>query len=181
MVSFKVIVSSIALSSAVLAVPQTNYTGLCYTDITNIDNNIKELTEKVQDFNGGLFSAVQQLPLALEATVATASAGLHSAFLDSPLPVGDLLRLADHVNKTLAVDSPLAMQALVSKESVYEQIGLKGPVHLGLKAYLILFQQFAKNILDRVPAGAPKDPSEVLTSDLQIIMDAVRKAIKVYE
>lgn len=181
MVSFKVILSSIALSSAVLAVPQTNYTGLCYNDITNIDNNIKELTAKVKDFNGGLFSAVQQIPLALEATVATASAGLHSAFLARPLPVDDLLRLADHVNKTLAVDSPLAMQALVSKEPVYEQIGLKGPIHLGLKAYLILYQQVAKNILDRVPAGAPKDRSEVLKSDMQMIMDAVRKAIKVYE
>ncbi|EFY85350.1 hypothetical protein J3458_021234 [Metarhizium acridum] len=182
MVSFKIVVSSIALSSAVLAAPpQANYTNLCYSDITNIDHHVKELTEKAKSFNGGLFWALPQVPLALEVAVATASAGLHSAFLARPLPVADLLRLVDHVNKTLAVDGPLVLETFISKESVYEQTGLKAPIHLGLKVYLVLYQRFVENILDRVPADAPKDRVEILKRDIQVITDSLQKTIKVYE
>ncbi|TWU74232.1 hypothetical protein ED733_003848 [Metarhizium rileyi] len=181
MISLKALVSFLALSPVALAAPQPNYTDLCYTDITNIDTNVKALTEKIKGYNGGLVWALPQIPLALQAAVATASGGVHSSLLPPVLPVDDLLRLADHVNKTLAVDSPVAVEALVNKASLYEQAGLKTPIHLALKVMMALHLHFADNILDRVSADAPADKVNILKGDIQGFTNALRKAIKAFE
>ncbi|KHO00401.1 Cell wall galactomannoprotein [Metarhizium album ARSEF 1941] len=178
-----ILVSCVALSAAAAAaaVPPPNYVDLCYADITNLDADVKSLTAKVDSFNGDLVSVLPQLPLALQAVVATAAAGLHSSLLPQPLPAADLLRLAGRVNTTIAADIPAAVNAFVAKESAYEKAGLKTPVLLGLRLFLPLYERLANNILDRVPADAPKDRVDVLKSDVQGIIDSLLKGIRAYE
>ncbi|OAQ60570.1 hydrophobic surface binding protein A domain-containing protein [Pochonia chlamydosporia 170] len=135
MVSAKLILSYLALSSVATAAPPPNNTDLYYADITTIDTNVKKLTAKAKSYTGGLIWLVPQIPLALQAAVATANAGVHSSRMPKPLPVEDLLRLTEHVNKTLAVDNPIAVDTFIAKKALYEEAGLKLAIHLSLKVF----------------------------------------------
>jgi hypothetical protein len=180
MVSFKAILAYAALSSAVLAEPLINNTELSYNDITNMDTNLIELDVKVKTYKGGLLSALPQIPLAIQVALATISGELHSTMLPNPLPVDDLLYLADHINKTIALSGPKAVATFICKKSYYEVSGLKDPVHRGMQAFLALIQLFTSNIVNRVPANAPADIVDILKKDVQAFTDALQRGIEVF-
>lgn len=180
MVHFKAILPLLAVSSA-LASPTQSLTSLCYNDITDIDTNVRKLIEKAEAYNGGLAAFLPQIPFALQAAAATASGGVHSSLLPKTVPWDDLFQLADHVNKTLAVDNPIVVEKFIEKKDLYDQSGLRVPIHVTLKLFLDLHLRFANNLLDRVPDDAPADRVAVAKADIDAITVALQKGVKTFE
>ncbi|KAK2601825.1 hypothetical protein QQS21_004608 [Conoideocrella luteorostrata] len=158
-----------------------NYVERCYNDITNIDNNVRKLTKEVQAYRGGVLSAAPQILLAGKAIVATASGGHDSSLLPQTLSLDDLSHLADHVNKTLAVDNPIAVETVVAKKNLYFQAGLRGPLYFILKELLKLHLRFSYNVLDRVPSDAPKDLVRIAMADIDAITVALQKGVAAFQ
>lgn len=92
----------------------------------------------------------------------------------------DLLRLTEHVNKTLAVDNPIAVDTFIAKKALYEEAGLKLAIHLSLKVFMALQLRVADNIMARVPSDAPKEKVEIAKRDIQIITEALQRGIDAY-
>lgn len=180
MVPFKVVLSLLAVSAAVAA-PTQSLTALCYQDITDIDTNVRKLIKIAGAYHGGLVAFLPEIPFALQAAAATASGGLHSSLLPKTLPLDDLFRLAEHVNKTLAVDNPIVVEKFIEKKDQYERSGLRATVHSNLKLFLDLHLRFANNILDRVPDDAPADRIAVAKADIDAITVALQKGIMAFE
>jgi hypothetical protein len=84
-----------------------------YNDITALDQDVQDLTSMVRGYQGGL---IAQGPLLLQLTkvhIATRKGGYAASTLPTtPLSESDALRLIEHVNTTLSVDNPIAVDVL---------------------------------------------------------------------
>lgn len=101
-----------ALTSLVAA--QTSSVSTVYNDITDIYNAVNVLTAQTRAYNGGL---IAQLPLAIDFVpvhLATRKGFYNSLLLPDLLTDSDALRLIEHVNNTLSVGNPEAVNLIIS-------------------------------------------------------------------
>ncbi|KAM0722307.1 hypothetical protein Q7P37_001748 [Cladosporium fusiforme] len=143
-------------------------------DVTALDQDVKDLTAGVRAYNGGLLA---QSPLLLGLTkvhIATRTGYYDSKSLPRPLTETDATRLIDHVNATLAIDNPIAVEVLIGKKNLFEAAGTTVFIKGGLEILLDDHLKFSNEVLDRAPEGLEGDGQEVV----DVITRALENGIK---
>ncbi|KAG9943787.1 hypothetical protein KCU85_g8447, partial [Aureobasidium melanogenum] len=134
-----------------------------YNDITSLDQDVQALTDMVRDFQGGL---IAQAPLLLQLTkvhIATRKGGYDAATLPStPLSESNALRIIDHVNTTLAVDNPIAVNVLESKKPLFDTSGTDPFIKAGLQILLDDHLYFSNEVLERTPQDLIAEANQVV-------------------
>ncbi|KAG9532305.1 hypothetical protein KCU93_g1119, partial [Aureobasidium melanogenum] len=134
-----------------------------YNDITSLDQDVQTLTYMVRDFQGGL---IAQGPLLLQLTkvhIATRKGGYDTSTLPTtPLSESDALRIIDHVNTTLAVDNPIAVNVLRSRKPLFDASGTDPFIKAGLQILLDDHLYFSNEVLERAPQDLVAKANQVV-------------------
>ncbi|KAG9958089.1 hypothetical protein KCU61_g8610, partial [Aureobasidium melanogenum] len=142
-----------------------------YNDITSLDQDVQTLTDMVRDFQGGL---IAQGPLLLHLTkvhIATRKGGYDASTIPTtPLSESDALRIIEHVNTTLAVDNPIAVNVLKSKKPLFDASGSEPFIKAGLQILLDDHLYFSNEVLER----APQD----LITEANRVVDTISNALQ---
>lgn len=147
------------------------------SDIKVLDTNVKALTAVVDTYTGGYVDALPQL-LALVPVYTSLLQGVtDSALLPSELSTADAYEIIDVVNATLAIDNPIAVNALVARKSLYEAADLDDFLVAALGLLLLGHESFTDNVLQRIPANTSAAGIEVT----DIISDALTYGIHEFE
>ena len=146
-------------------------------DITNLDNNVKKLTTTTSAYTGGLIPATPQL-FALIPVYTTLLKGVtDTRLLPSSLSVSEAYQIINHVNSTLAIDNPIAVDTLISKRELYAKSGLSDGIVAALGLLKLGHEAFTKNIVERVPESTLADGTSVAL----VISNALQKGINYFE
>ncbi|KAM3414482.1 hypothetical protein BST61_g9643 [Cercospora zeina] len=142
-----------------------------HDDISTINRNVLELTETTEDYNGGLIS---QLPFIVDFNpvyLATRKGFYDSLLLPDPLTQSDAQLLIDHVNATLAVNNPIAVDVVKSKKVFFDEAGtsrvVRGGLELLLFAHLSFSNEVAKRIVDEHQRAEGQAVIDVITVALE--------------
>ncbi|KAF7893763.1 hypothetical protein EAF00_007277 [Botryotinia globosa] len=131
-------------------------------DITTLDNNVRALTSQTALYSGGLLPAAPLL------------GSLTAVYLSL---LQDAKSLIEHVNVTLAIDNPIAIDTLKGKKQLFNEQGLDGAIVAGLGLLLAGHEAFTNNMLRRLPEDQSADGQEVT----QIITVALTDGIRYFE
>lgn len=145
-------------------------------DVTALDQDVQDLTADVRAYNGGLLA---QSPLLLGVTkvhVATRKGYYDSKDLPRPLSETDATRLIDHVNNTLAIDNPIAVETLKGKKDLFDASGTSIFIKGGLQILLDDHLDFSNEVLERAPKSLEQDANSVV----DVISDALRSGIEFF-
>jgi len=153
------------------------------TDITNLDNTVNKLATTTSAYTGCLIPATPQL-FALVPVYTTLLKGVtDTGLLPSSLSVSEAYQIINHVNSTLAIDNPIAVDTLISKRELYAKAGLSdgivaalGLLKLGLLKLGLLklgHEAFTKNVVERVPESTLADGTSVAL----VISNALQRGI----
>ncbi|KAH9221036.1 hydrophobic surface binding protein A-domain-containing protein [Leptodontidium sp. 2 PMI_412] len=170
MVSFK---SLLLLGATALAatVPQV------ITDITNLDNNVKSLISSTSAYNGGFISASPQLFALIPVYTSLLKGVTDTGLLPSSLTVSEAYEIINHVNATLAIDNPIAVDTLIGKRELYAKAGLSDAIVAALGLLKLGHEAFTKNVVERVPESTLADGTAVAL----VISNALQKGIDYFE
>ncbi|PPJ54863.1 hypothetical protein CBER1_06051 [Cercospora berteroae] len=153
------------------AVSQSSQVDRVYNDVSTINRNVLELTETTQNYNGGL---INQLPCIIDFNpvyLATRKGFYDSLLLPNPLTQSDAQRLIEHVNATLAVNNPKAVEAVKSKKVFFDEAGtsqvVKGGLELLLFAHLRFSNEVAKRVVDEEQRKEGQAVIDVITVALE--------------
>lgn len=133
-----------------------------YDTVTKIDNAVLELTASTQAYNGGF---IPQLPLAIDFVpvhLATRKGFYDSLLLPQTLTVSDAQRLIEHVNNTLSVDNPAAVNVLKGKKSLFDAEHSTPLIKAALQLLLSDHLAFSNEVAKRVPAELQEDGQKVI-------------------
>lgn len=148
-----------------------------YNDITTLDGDVQTLTDMVRDFQGGL---IAQAPLLLQLTkvhIATREGGYDASTLPTtPLSESDALRIIEHVNTTLAVDNPIAVNVLKSKKPLFDASGTDPFIKAGLQILLDDHLYFSNQVLERAPQDLIAEANQVV----DVISNALQGGIAAF-
>lgn len=139
-------------------------------DITALDKDVQSLTAKVRAYNGGLIPQVPQLFGLTEVHLATRKGYYSATSLPRPLTEEDGARLIEHVNETLAIDNPIAVQVLESKKPLFDAAGTSPVIKDGLKLLLSDHLAFSNEVLERSPAD--------LLAEANAVVDVISNALQ---
>ncbi|THX80193.1 hypothetical protein D6D04_04720 [Aureobasidium pullulans] len=148
-----------------------------YNDITSLDQDVQDLTSMVRGYQGGLLA---QGPLLLQLTkvhIATRKGGFDASTLPTTLlSESDAMRLIDHVNTTLSVDNPIAVNVLKSKKALFDASGTDVFIKAGLQILLDDHLYFSNEILERTPQDSIAEANEVV----DVISNALQGGIAAF-
>lgn len=148
-----------------------------YNDITVLDQDVQTLTSMVRGYQGGL---IAQGPLLLQLTkvhIATRKGGYDASTLPTtPLSESDALRLIEHVNTTLSVDNPIAVDVLKSKKPLFEASGTVPFIKAGLQILLDDHLYFSNEVLERAPQDLITEANQVV----DVISNALQGGIAAF-
>ncbi|THW03930.1 hypothetical protein D6D26_03122 [Aureobasidium pullulans] len=148
-----------------------------YNDITSLDQDVQDLTSMVRGYQGGLLA---QGPLLLQLTkvhIATRKGGFDASTLPTTLlSESDAMRLIDHVNTTLSVDNPIAVNVLKSKKALFDASGTDSFIKAGLQILLDDHLYFSNKILERTPQDSIAEANEVV----DVISNALQGGIAAF-
>lgn len=148
-----------------------------YNDITSLDQDVQDLTSMVRGYQGGLLA---QGPLLLQLTkvhIATRKGGFDASTLPTTLlSESDAMRLIDHVNTTLSVDNPIAVNVLKSKKALFDASGTDPFIKAGLQILLDDHLYFSNEILERTPQDLIAEANEVV----DVISNALQGGIAAF-
>lgn len=156
---FTSLLSTLFISAAVVAGSQVD---VVIDDITALDKDVQSLTANVRAYNGGLIPQVPQLFGLIEVHLATRKGYYDATGLPSKLSEDDASRLINHVNETLSVDNPIAVEVLISKKPYFDAAGTSAVIKEGLKVLLNDHLDFSYEVLERAPADRLADGKEVV-------------------
>lgn len=145
-------------------------------DISALDQDVQSLTAKVRAFNGGLIPQVPQLFGLTQVHLATRKGYYSATALPRPLTEEDGLRLIEHVNKTLAIDNPIAVEVLESKKPLFDAAGTSPVIKGGLKLLLSDHLAFSNEVLERAPPSLLADGNAVV----DVITNALQHGIETF-
>jgi hypothetical protein len=146
-------------------------------DVTVLDNNVKALTTQVNLYTGGIIGAIPQLT-ALTAVYASLFKGvIDTGLLPDTVSESDAFAMIDHVNKTLAVDNPIAVKTLESKKDLYTTAGLDDLMVGALGLLKVGHESFTANVLKRTPEDLVQPAKEVAL----VISNALQDGIDEFE
>ena len=170
---FTSLISALLLSATVVSTSQVD---VVIDDITALDKDVQSLTAKVRAYNGGLIAQTPQLFGLTQVHLATRKGYHDSTSLPSPLSENDAARLIEHVNQTLSVDNPIAVQVLISKKELFDAAGTSPVIKEGLKVLLDDHLAFSNEVLERAPADQLAEGNEVV----DVITNALQHGIATF-
>jgi hypothetical protein len=88
----------------------------------------------------------------------------------------DGIRLIDHVNRTLAIDNPIAVEVLESKKQLFDAAGTSPIIKGGLKLLLSDHLAFSNEVLERAPPSLLADGNAVV----DVITNALQHGIETF-
>lgn len=144
------------------AVAQNPQVDTVYNTITEINQNVDELTAKTHAYNGGL---IAQLPLAIDflpVHLATRKGFYDSLLLPDLLTDSDALRLIEHVNNTLSIGNPEAVRVLKTKKRLFDAEHSTPLIRAGLQLILGDHLSFSNEVAKRVPVELQAGGQEVI-------------------
>lgn len=150
-------------------------------DVTNIDNNVKILTSRIRDYQGGIEGVSAQLESLSAVQKALNSGVTDSGLLPATISLMDAFNLVEQVNDTLAIDNPIAVDALISKKEQYKDAGIATVIPSILQQLLAGHDKFSSNILERVPPGTSPEVIELGKQVIQGISDALGRGIDAFK
>lgn len=150
-------------------------------DVSNIDSNVRKLIRFAESYAGGLISGIPQLATLAGLSAALTGGVVDSAKLPRPIPLDDFVGLVRHVNRTLAVDNPRAVDALIRKKREFERAGIAPFIAPGFKLLLAGHEAFSQHVLVRTPPDAPPEVKAQGDGDVELISDALRKGIRAFQ
>ena len=156
---FTILLSTLFISAAVVSGSQVD---VVIDDITALDSDVQSLTTNVRAYNGGLLPQAPQLFGLIEVHLATRKGYYDATSLPSALSENDAARLIQHVNETLSVDNPIAVEVLISKKSYFDAAGTSAVIKEGLRILLDDHLDFSNEVLERVPADQLAEGNEVV-------------------
>ncbi|KAI7538711.1 hypothetical protein KC331_g10187 [Hortaea werneckii] len=166
----------LASATAALAAFSSPQTQVVYDDVTNIDENVKRLISATEAYQGGLLS---QAPIAIDFVpthLATRKGFYDSLLLPSTVSESDAQAVVEHVNNTLAIDNPRAVDTLISKKAQIEDVGDEGIIKAGIQLLLSDHLSFSDEVLKRTPADVLPQANEVV----DVITVALRKGVDAF-
>jgi hypothetical protein len=122
MVSLRSLLLYVATATALTTVHQV------IDDITVLDNNVKALTTQISLYTGGILAATPQLTSLTAVYLSLLKGVTDSGLLPPTISSPDAMALIQHVNKTLAIDNPIAVKTLESKKELFKEAGLKNAI-----------------------------------------------------
>ena len=156
---------------AILSTVAATQVDTVYDDVSLINQRVIELTTATQNYQGGL---IGQLPFLIDfgpVYFATRKGFYDSLLLPNPLTASDAQRLIDHVNETLAITNPRAVNVVKSKKPKFDAAGtsplVKDGLELLLFAHLSFSDEVAKRIADANQKAEGQSVIDVITRALQ--------------
>ncbi|TGO36307.1 hypothetical protein BHYA_0129g00280 [Botrytis hyacinthi] len=146
-------------------------------DITTLDNNVRALTSQISPYSGGLLPAAPLLGSLTAVYLSLLQGVTDSALLPPSILESDAQSLIEHVNVTLAIDNPIAVDTLKGKKQLFKEQGLNGAIVAGLGLLLVGHEAFTNNVLQRLPEDQSANGQEVT----QIITVALTDGIHYFE
>lgn len=146
-------------------------------DVTNIDTNVKVLIDLVRKYQGGIIAAAPQLVSVTGVKAALAGGVYNSGELPDEISEADANALIAHVNATLAIDNPIALELIISKKKLYQDSALDIVLLPSLKELLKGHEAFSLNVASRVPESTLLRGLEVIN----VITRSLRKAVKTFQ
>ncbi|TEY73117.1 hypothetical protein BOTCAL_0083g00300 [Botryotinia calthae] len=171
MVSIKVLLLWPSIVLALTTVTQVK------NDITTLDINVQALTSQTALYNGGLLPAAPLLGSLTAVYLSLLQGVTDSALLPPSISESDAQSLNEHVNVTLAIDNPIAINTLKGKKALFKEQGLDGAIVAGLGLLLAGHEAFTNNVLQRLPEDQSADGQEVT----QVITVALTDGIHYFE
>lgn len=145
-------------------------------DITALDKDVQSLTFKVRAYNGGLIPQVPQLFGLTEVHFATRKGYYSATSLPRPLTDNDAARIVEHVNETLAIDNPIAVEVLESKKQLFDSAGTRPFIKAGLELLLSDHLAFSNEVLQRAPESQLQQANDVV----DVISNALQHGINTF-
>lgn len=167
------LVALLSLSATALAQASNRQVQVVYDDVSAINENVLELTETTRAYQGGL---VGQLPVAIDFTpvyAATRKGFYDSLLLPAQVSSSDAQLLIEHVNQTLAVNNPRAVDVLKSKKPLFQQAGSTPLIKSGLELLLFAHLSFSNEVAKRIPAELKAEGQSVIDVITVALQDGV--------
>lgn len=168
------LLSAIASLSACTFGQSTNtQVNTVYADVTSIDNHVQDLIAATQDYNGSYIGLV---PIGIDFVpvhLATRKGYYDSLPLPSQLSESDASLLIDHVNKTLSIDNPRAVNTLKSKKPLLQPKGLDPFIKSGLQLLLSDHLSFSNEVGKRVPQDLQPEAQQVVNVITVALQDGI--------
>lgn len=149
-------------------------------DVTNIDNSVKILTSQIRDYQGGIEGVSAQLKSLSAVQKALDSGVSDSGLLPATISLTDAFNLVEQVNDTLAIDNPIAVDALISKRKQYKDAGVAPVIPSILQQLLAGHDAFSNHILERIPPGTSPEVIDLGKQVIQVISDALQRGIDAF-
>lgn len=149
-------------------------------DVANIDCHVLTLTEQIRSYQGGLPAILPQVDTLSSVYEALQSGVENSGNLPKIITLEDAFNLVVQVNETLAIDNPVAIDALIEKKRLYKDAGVAGTLSPLLRSLLDGHEQFSQNIIDRLPPDTPPEAVDIGKQVVNVISEALRKGIKAF-
>lgn len=157
-----------------LVAAQTPQVDTVYETVTKIDNAVIELTASTESYNGGF---IPQLPLAIDFVpvhLATRKGFYDSLLLPNTLTTADASRLIEHVNQTLSVDNPAAVNVLKGKKDLFDAEHSTPLIKAALQLLLSDHLSFSNEVAKRVPAELVAEGQKVIDVITVALEDGVQ-------
>ncbi|KAI5358391.1 Putative Cell wall mannoprotein [Septoria linicola] len=148
-----------------------------YADISTINSRVLALTAATQSYSGGL---VNQLPFLIDfgpLYLATRKGFYDSLLLPNPLTASDAQLLISHVNETLAINNPKAVEVVKSKKPLFDEAGTSPVVKEGLELLLFAHLGFSDEVAKRVKDAGQKAEGQRV---IDVITVALQDGIAFY-
>jgi hypothetical protein len=145
-------------------------------DITALDQDVQSLTAEVRAYKGGLVAQTPQLFGLTQVHLATREGYYSATTLPRPLTEEDGARIIEHVNETLAIDNPIAVEVLESKKQLFDTAGTSPAIKAGLKLLLSDHLAFSNEVLERTPASQLAEANAVV----DVISNALQHGINTF-
>lgn len=146
-------------------------------DITNIDTGVRRLIRQTSAYDGGIIEVAPQLATLGAIYAALATGVAHSGSLPKSLTAIEADLIIKHVNNTLTIDNPIAVDTTISKKPQYEDAHVAWALGPSFEALLAGHSQFTINILNRIPEEKVYEGAPVVEK----ITIALRKGIAAFE
>ncbi|KAF7877441.1 hypothetical protein EAF04_001118 [Stromatinia cepivora] len=146
-------------------------------DITTLDTDFQALTAQTALYTGGLLPVAPILSSLTTIYLSLLQCVTDSTLLPPSILESDAQSLIEHVNATLAIDNPIAVNTLKSKKELFKEQGLDNAIVTALGLLLTGHEAFEYNVLQRLPEDQVADGQEVT----QIITVALTEGIQYFE
>lgn len=175
--SLKPVVVLFAAATGISAAPASALSiyDQCLQDVDNIDSNVKTLITQLKTYTGTVENTKGPFETLAKIYEALASGVAYSAFL---LPMSDekALNFIQHVNSTLTVDNPIAIDLAIEKKPEFEKTGLDKLMAPALALLLAGHEAFTVQVGLRTPPQLIPTGLSVTTP----ISKAISKGILAY-